>query len=102
MHTRGQVHELFPAFQPGEEEQAFGSLVADLEQGIAAGALGTALVILLEPPTVEDNTSGAMIDLEQRGEQRYMAYLPFSVVDGIASFKQPKLTAKAPALFSAP
>jgi hypothetical protein len=102
MHAHGQVQELFPAFQPGEEDQAFGSLVDELEQGITGGALGTALVILLEPPTVEDNTSGAMIDLEQRGEQRFMAYLPFSVVNGLASFQQPKLTAKAPALFRAP
>jgi hypothetical protein len=99
--ANGQLQEFIPTCEPGREQQVFTEIVDSLKNGVAAGATCTALAILLERPT-DGSSSGVTIDLEQLGEQRMIAFLPYSISGAEVIFQEPSFTAKSSVLFRAP
>jgi hypothetical protein len=100
-HNQGQVQEFIPTCEPGQEQQVFTEIVDNLKNGVKAGAMCTALVIFLEPPT-DGSSSGVTIDLEQLGEQRMIVFLPYTTSGSEVIFQDPSFTAKSSVLFRAP
>ena len=95
----GRTQEFIPNCEPGQEQDVFTEIVGNLKDGVAAGAICTALVIQLEPPT--DGSSGATIDLDQPGEERMVAFLAYSTTGSQVTFQEPSFTAKPTVLFRA-
>jgi hypothetical protein len=98
---QGHVQKFIPQCVHGQEQQVFSDLVDSLKSGVSAGAICTALVILLEPST-DGSTSAATVDLDQKGEQRMIAFLPYSKSGSKSAFDEPTFTAKPSVLFRAP
>ena len=63
-HSDGQVEELVPQCEPGQEDRVFEELVLRLKAEVASGATHTALVILLVLPS-DGSTTGATVDLDR-------------------------------------
>ena len=101
LSASGEIDEILLPHRAGLEKDTFVQIVDKLHSAISAGAVATALMILAELP-IDGATTGATIDLEQKGMQRVIGFLQYSSSQSGVEFQEAQFVAKPAVLFRAP